>query len=485
MDEGVEPISWDSKQISLQYIFAEEDALRVTSFGPLAETTIKTFETLPINRSYLKSKTSEIMGLLRRTAAQGSAADDVQNLERMKALGQDLYRELIPESLKDKLDAVAGGDLLIYMDQRLVQLPWELLFDGQAFFCRRYCLGRFVNTPPSNKRIKKRRPQCPVKFLSISDPEGNLPAAQAESLQIKNRMLPLGGVTESIFLTHKVSKADFFENLARSDILHFAGHVTGERASAQIRFHDGALSCSQIERMAGRYPFPSLVFLNGCRSSVMSEGGPSPDAGQTRAYDLASSFLFCGTRHFIGPLWEIHDAVAALAGTVFFETILSGNSVGSALGAAREQLLGTFGELSMVWAGYVLYGDPGFRIQGLPAAVDRLFDEIMRNRDGHHTCLGALASGDPRTRFVAALALLQMGDETGLSWIEKQFDLIYDFLKSPSLQVRRQGELLLPILTGSSLGYRSDGDQAARLDAIESLRRWRESEAAETRFNPQ
>lgn len=459
--------------------------MRVTSFGPLAETTVKTFETFPVNWSHLLSRTSEVMGLLRQSALQGGGGEEVRLLERMKSLGFDLYRELVPPAFTEKLEGAAGGDLLIYMDQRLARLPWELLYDGKAFFCRRYRLGRFVNRPPSSRPVKKRRPRCPVNFLSIADPEGNLPAAREESRQIQRRMLPFCGGAAPIFLSHKVRKTDFLDNLARSDLLHFAGHVEGEGDAACIRFHDGILDCARIETLAGRYDFPALVFLNGCRASVMSKKGPSPDEGQARAFDLASSFLYCGTRHFIGPLWEVQDAVAALAGSVFFERLFSGDSVGAALGEVREQLLGSFGELSMVWAGYVLYGDPGFRIQGLPAAVDRLCDLIEQNARARSTCRAALVSGDARSRFVAAVALMQMGDDSGQAWIEKHFDVIYDLLKSPSLRIRRQGELMLPVLAGSNPGYRSEDDPEARSAAVDALRQWRDSEAGRNRFNPQ
>ena len=113
---------------------------------------------------------------------------------------------------------------------------------------------------------------------------------------------------------------------------------------------------------------------------------------------------------------------------------------------------------------------------------DTYVDQIARTEQDRRTNLNDLNQGDRRTRFVAALALLQIGDESGLPVIEKEFDLIYEFLKSPSMSIRRRGELLLKILAGADMGYSSDGDPSSRNDAIENLRRWRASDAAKERF---
>ncbi|MHC4942411.1 MAG: CHAT domain-containing protein [Planctomycetota bacterium] len=472
----------DLKKITLQYIADQNDNLRVTSFGPLAETTIKTFEEFPYNKPYLKSKTSEILGLLRHVAEKGSAAGGVQNLERMKVLGEDLFRELIPVSFRTKLEENAGGDLLIYMDESLVPLPWELLYDGRGFFCRRFRLGRFVNTPPLSRRVERRRPRCPVHLLSIADPQGNLPAALAESRRIKDGILNMDGKAVPVVLAHKVRQGDFFDNLRQCDVLHFAGHVEAGDDGACIRFIDGAVSASQITKLAGRFPFPSLVFLNGCRSSEVTGKSFTLDEGQARTYDLASSFLLCGSRHYLGSLWDVHDAVAGLAGETFFRAFLSGLSVGSALGEVRDRLMATFGELSMAWAGYVLYGDPGFCIEGLPEAVDPLWREIMEMEERRAAFLEALAATEPIKRFVAALALLQLGDERGLPVIVEQFDLIYEFLRSPNPQVRQRGAWIVKILAGTDLGYRFDGDETERERATDALKSWRTSEAGKARL---
>ncbi len=118
-------------------------------------------------------------------------------------------------------------------------------------------------------------------------------------------------------------------------------------------------SARQIEKFRGRFPFPALVFLNGCCSSAF-EGPLLIETAQERTFGMASSFLICGVRHFIGTLWDVPDSAASAAGVGFFEAFYSGSSVGEALREARSALAEERGEHSMDWAGYVLYGDPSF-----------------------------------------------------------------------------------------------------------------------------
>lgn len=446
-----------------------DDILRATTFGSLAESTIKTFEEFHIDWAYLRSKASEVTGCLRRAAENGYSAGDLGNLEQMKEAGGDLYRELIPASLRGKLEDAAGGDLIVAMDARLVGLPWELLHDGKGFFCRRYRMGRVVSTPPSNRRVEKRRLTPPVSLLSVADPQGNLPAALDEAMAIRKMAIPLEGAVEAAFFTHKVRTADFLDGLRRFDVLHYAGHVTGDDSS--LGFVDGRCTAQQIRERAGRHPFPSLVFLNGCRSSC---GEFSMEQGQERAFDLASSFLLAGSRHFIGSLWNVHDAVAACAGIRFFEGFLSGRTVGAAFRDAQDHLAATFGELSMVWAGYLLYGDPGYRIEGTPLVAEHIFQGIEETEERRAACLEALAASDPFRRFIAAVALFQIGDRRGAPVIRESLEVLVDLLSGPSPLSRRQGALFLKIITGSDTG--SDAP------TVEALRSWWTSEEAMRRL---
>jgi len=463
----------DQKKITLHVISPENDLLRVTTFGAqaLAESTIKTYEEFQINRAYLKSKTSEILGLLRRAAAGGYSSGDTRFLDQMKELGGDLYRELIPASLRAKLDEAAGGGLCLSIEGNMVNIPWELLYDGIGFFCRRYHLGRIVSIPPSARKAQKKQISNPVTFLSVSDPEGNLPGAFREGLGVRDLVLDLDVSAVPVFLAKHVKVSDLLEGLRRCDVLHFAGHVEGEGKETSLCLADGRCSAARIEQFAGRHPFPLLVMLNGCSSSRSSSKSFSLEEGHARAFDLASSFLLSGARHFVGTLWDVRDVVAAQAGVAFFRGLLSGMSVGAALWNVREELAGTFGEPSMLWAGYLLYGDPGVTIGIGSRMADRFIKEMGQAESRIETYLQALGSTEARERFVAACALHQLGRSEGRSVLDQDFQVLIDLLESPSLLNRRQGILILQVLDIPDGGYRADGDPEARAAAIEVIGR--------------
>ncbi|MFH2002145.1 MAG: CHAT domain-containing protein [Planctomycetota bacterium] len=422
------------------------------------------------------------MGLLRLSANQGRASGDLKTHERLQALGEDLFQELIPVSLRESLEEAAGGDLHLYMDESLVHIPWELLHDGQGFFCRRFTMGRFVHTPGLSRRVIKRQLKVPLRFLSIADPEGNLPGAFHEGRTINDLILEMDEIAEPVLLTHHVSYGDFLDNLKRSDVLHFAGHVEKGTNGSRIQFSDAACTAEQIGRMAGCFAFPSLVFLNGCRSSVPEETHWSLEEGQARTFDFASRFLLAGSRHFIGTLWDVHDAVAAQAGTAFFRAFFKGFPVGAALVAAREQLIATFGELSMVWAGYVLYGNPGFRLEGLTCEADRLWEEIRESVERRKSCYESLRSPESLEKFASAIALYQMGDREGCKVIRKQFDIVLQFLKSPSLDHRHRGVMILQILSGSDWGFDVHRDPRTQSSVLSKIMEWWSSEETRSRF---
>ena len=67
-----------------------------------------------------------------------------KNLEDLKHHGELLWRTLIPAELHAELQR--GDTLQLELDEALVAVPWELMFDGAQFLCRRLSIGRIVAT---------------------------------------------------------------------------------------------------------------------------------------------------------------------------------------------------------------------------------------------------------------------------------------------------------------------------------------------------
>ncbi len=332
------------------------------TFGGLDESTVKAFEEFEVNIGYLRSKIGEMLGCLRSAAASaGGGARSNGTRDRVREIGQDLYQELVPAFCRHKLGEYRGHDLLLAIDGNISWIPWELLHDGSGFLCRVFNMGRSISVPAESTGVRKRSLSIPVRHLIIADPEGSLPAASREGKATLDTLLEIGKSVVPVLLSGHVGETGFFDGLRGASVLHYAGHLDGEGDDARIRLNGGGCSAGQIAKSSGRFNFPPLVFLNGCRTSV--EAAPlTIEAGQHRAYGMARSFLLCGVRHFIGTLWDLTDSAAAAAGTTFFRKLYSGLSVGAALKETRLQLASGEGEQTMEWAGYVLYGDPSFKI---------------------------------------------------------------------------------------------------------------------------
>jgi tetratricopeptide (TPR) repeat protein len=65
-------------------------------------------------------------------------------------------------------------------------------------------------------------------------------------------------------------------------------------------------------------------------------------------------------RHYIGTFWEILDQPSSRFSLEFYKNLLSGLGVGEATRLARQALIREYGEETIVWASYILYGDPTF-----------------------------------------------------------------------------------------------------------------------------
>ena len=469
MGDDTYPLS--RHKLTLHFISPAPDQIRVTTFGAqsYAESTIKTYEEFPIQWDYLEEKAAEIHGLLRHAASGAYASGDYRILERMKELGEDLYRDLIPPSLRSKLDAAAGGYLLVCIDGNLVRLPWELFHDGKDFFCRRYRMGRIISVPPSSRRGRKKQPEPPVNVLSVADPRGDLPGAFNEGVRVRDQALAFEEDVEPVLFSNRVTRANLLNALKHCDVFHYAGHIETTDKNARILLADGDLTARQIMESAGRFPFPYLIFLNACRSSERVDTGFTVKEGNERALDLASSFLFAGARIFLGTLWDIPDTVAGQAGARFFRYLFQGASVGGALARTRQDLAGAFGEGTMAWAGYILYGDPGFRLGGEVRLADKFLNEMLGIEGRRRAYLEALESFDPRERFFAGAALCQLGDRRGAKAVRDEVKVLMDLLENISPARRRQGLEVMRILGGGDCDYRPEATKDERDRALRAF----------------
>jgi class 3 adenylate cyclase len=321
------------------------------------EKPVKSYKETNFNDSKIKEYTSGIINLLNRSNKRGKISSDL--LIKLKDYGRLLFDELIPINIKDKLIATTNKNLLISTDDKLVYIPWELLYDGKDFLCQRFSIGRSVSTQ-QQVSVVVRALGRPLKMQLLTDPGGDLKASYEEGVAIKNG---IGMHDDLINVSLKSTdiRTDYVKSKIRNfDIVHYAGHAEHNAETPGMSgwiLRDGKLSAEEIISLTGPMPMPSLVFSNACQTGQTEEWQLEEDCGD-RIFGLANAFLLSGVQHYIGTFWEIPDEAGSFFAINFYKNIAQGVTIGEAMRLARMALINKYGEDTIVWASYMLYGDP-------------------------------------------------------------------------------------------------------------------------------
>lgn len=453
-------------KFTLQVLWQSEDSIRVTPFkeGTALESTLKTSRTCSFHSGLVAERAGEILAILTRA----NAGRDGLMSELVEA-GRAIYVDLLPSFLKEKLQEAHAPNLVLHLDKPLVGIPWELLHDGDDFLGRRFRLGRLVTMEEESAPPMQRRMEPPLSVLIVADPSGDLPAAQHEAQEVESLLEDSPVIGSVTTLTGQVALRTLRDELPKHDILHYAGHADFDDRSgeAQLRLADGALSTKLIDQVSGRVDFPGLVFLNACRSAdemrVDAVGGPAL-AGPA---GVASSLLLAGVRHVVGTLWEVRDEVARHFARSFYRSLGASETVGVAMERARHAIAGKYGEDRLLWANYLLYGDPTWSIE---PPRNLTFDD-MDVLDGLETRYRAeLFSEDGATRLLAAAMLLRLGDRSVASAVQRDLPLLESWVSPHASRKERRQATLVAHALASAAGL-CPVERPGEVPDIEAVRR--------------
>jgi hypothetical protein len=244
--------------------------------------------------------------------------------------------------------------LRINIDERLIDLPWELIHDGDDFLCLKYAVARQIYASGSFEQEVYRKEN--VRALIVSDPGENLDGAREEGNTVAE-LLRAHGVEVTQLQGKEATKQRFNFESKQHHLIHFAGHASLNRANPDescIRLSDGPFKAFRMDGVFGRRP-PALVFLNACWSAAersADRGYPPMMRG------LARTFLIAGVRNFLGYLIPVVDQTATDLALHFYSHLVLGRTVGEGLRRSRVELREKYGDVDPAWASAVLYGDP-------------------------------------------------------------------------------------------------------------------------------
>jgi len=199
-------------------------------------------------------------------------------------------------------------------------------------------------------------------MLVLADPGGDLKGAYAEGTQIRDYMDRDKDLINVSFRSGNITLDFIKEKIRNFDFVHFAGHADYNPQNAGDsgwRLTRGSLKARDVTKMAGTSTMPALIFSNACQSARTEEWALKVYF-EDEIFGLANSFLLAGVKHYVGTFWEISDEPSCRFALEFYRYLLSGMTVGEAMRRSRLVLIKEYGEETIVWASYVLYGDPTF-----------------------------------------------------------------------------------------------------------------------------
>jgi class 3 adenylate cyclase/CHAT domain-containing protein len=325
------------------------------------ERTLLPYETSEVAWEQVEASCREVISLLNRANKRARVTPEI--LDGLKKSGQILFDLLIPPKARQQLTSTTARNLILYVDDRLVQIPWELLYNGKEFLCRRFAMGRIVSTRQALTSHSSRTLKAPFKVLVLADPRGDLNASYREGTEIKNFLDEKRKSFHVDFKSHPADISFVKKNLRDYDIVHYAGHADYHFESPSESgwlLTGGRLKASEISAMGGLQAMPSLVFSNACQTGQTGEW-QIQEGYEQQIFGLANAHLLAGVQHYIGTFWEILDEPSSYFAKRFYSFLAEGEKVGEAVRRARQELIEAYGEETIVWASYMLYGDPTFQ----------------------------------------------------------------------------------------------------------------------------
>ena len=234
------------------------------------------------------------------------------------------------------------GAVLFGVDERVLDLPWELIDLGAEPLVERVAFGRVVT---ARRATAAPRPLVDddrtIHILAVGNAGEDLPATASELAAIEGLAGHHHGmdVVVEVLRGKRATRRRFVDEISghAPDIIHFAGHagfLGGRPGESSIAFADGPLHADDVARLPWAAP-PYVVFSSACQSAragmarrLVSRGG--------RANGLAAAFLAAGSRSYLGHYWPVDDAAAAILASELYRSLFELRNVGAALLRARQ-----------------------------------------------------------------------------------------------------------------------------------------------------
>ena len=213
-------------------VFKQDDSLKMGLFEQgQAVPTLRHYSQVSVSFVELISLSTEMISVLNHPAK-----DQTFELEQMRSLqkiGQLFWDHLLSRSIKGKLKGSPACALTLSLDEELINIPWELIFDGEDFLGLKFSLGRLVRSKGDSVSLQYRDLTDSLKMLILANPNGDLKSAYLEGLNIKNQFSHKNKKVQVDFKSTNIDRYYVKKNICDYDIVHFAGHCEFDKEEAK------------------------------------------------------------------------------------------------------------------------------------------------------------------------------------------------------------------------------------------------------------
>ncbi len=291
---------------------------------------------------------------------EGAASDIVlQHIEEVMRMvsrpafhedvGRGLFRSLFPGQLGDLYraaytQATLNGERLtveLRFDSELVRIaryPWELLHDGTRFLLQAGAVNlvRYMTFPEPPRPLT---PHYPLEVLLVSAQPKDRPPLMSEfdTLQGAFKSLISDGQLDLAYLVPATWDALMDWVLAGAPgILHFEGHGAFTRTGFLVfEDNDGVSDPVDARTIANAFYGTGLrlAVLNACESAQAGD--------ESLLGSVAPALVLAGIPAVVAMQQSLPDGAAVRFARGFYNALLAGNDIESAMVAGRKQLIRT------------------------------------------------------------------------------------------------------------------------------------------------
>lgn len=285
--------------------------------------------------------------------------------------GAALARLVLHPDVIAAIEGSPGQHIAVVHDADSSRIPWETLaVGGRALALDGGVSRRYIAANMSvAKWLEQRREEPSMNVLLVVNPTGDLPGATVEGGRIEQLCVGKPRVILTKLVGAEATRARLLEEFSsgKYDVLHYAGHASfdpGHPARSGLLCSDAPLTGADL---AGLAKLPSLVFFNACESArIRSKLKKTRYTTRSlrerieRSVGVAEAFLRGGIANYLGTYWPVGDAAAERFATVFYNSLLAGESVGHSVHKARTAVDRL---KSPDWADYLQYGSYEFTLK--------------------------------------------------------------------------------------------------------------------------